>query len=250
MHIVINPKYTELESFVRNIPAHFEREGKLVYTARNQLKHYSVQGYDLIVKRYKIPYFIARIIYTYFRPSKAKRAYTYALKLLELGVDSPAPIAYIEEFNDGLLTHGYFVSVYETEYSVIRDLMDGTQKNELLLKELSVYIADLHRKGILHLDMSPGNILYKISDNQYHFTLIDVNRMKFLTSVSKEKRFKSFKRLSENENILTEIAKIYAAESGLNETETIEKINLYSSRFFSSRKRSKTAKNKDHENRF
>ena len=157
MHIVINPKYNEFESFVRNIPAHFELEGELVYTARNQLKHFSVQGSDLIVKRYKIPYFIARIIYTYFRSSKAKRAYNYALKLLNIGVDSPAPIAYIEQFKDGFLTHGYFVSVYETEYSVIRDLMDGKQKDELLLKELAVYIADLHRKGVLHLDMSPNN---------------------------------------------------------------------------------------------
>jgi len=245
MHIVINPKYTEFESFVRNIPAHFDQEGELVYTARNQLKHYSVQGHDIIVKRYKIPYFFNRIIYTYFRPSKAKRAYKYALKLLNLGVDSPVPIAYIEQFKDGFLTHGYFVSVYETEYSVVRDLMSGTQKDELLLKELSVYIADLHRKGILHLDMSPGNILYKKADNQYHFTLIDVNRMKFLSSISKEKRFKSFKRLSENENILTEIAKIYAAASGLNEAESVEKINRYSSRFFSSRKQSKTVKNKE-----
>jgi len=245
MHVVINPKYTEFESFVRNIPAHFEREGELVYMARNQLKHYSVQGHDIIVKRYKIPYFIARIIYTYFRPSKAKRAYNYALKLLNIGVDSPAPIAYIEQFKDGFLTHGYFVSVYETEYSVIRDLMAGTQNDDLFLKELSFYIADLHRKGVLHLDMSPGNILYKKTDNQYHFTLIDVNRMQFLSSVSKEKRFKSFKRLSDNENVLTEIATIYASASGLNETETIKKINRNSSRFFSSRKRSKTVKNKE-----
>ncbi len=245
MNIIINPKYEEFEQFVKNIPALFEQEGELVYTARNQLKHYSVLGCDIIVKRYKIPYFLHRIIYTYFRPSKAKRAFEYALKLLKLGVDSPAPIAYIEQFKGGFLSHGYFISIYETEYAVIRDLMSGIDKNEILLYELSLYIADLHKKGILHLDMSPGNILYKKVDNQYFFTLIDINRMKFRSSISKEKRFKSFKRLSENEAILTEIARIYAAASNLNETEVIEKIIYYSSRFFSSRKRSKNRKNEE-----
>lgn len=242
MKIVINPAYKVLSSFIANIPTLFERKGELVYTARNQLKHYSVEGYDVIVKRYKTPHLINRIAYTFFRPSKAKRAYEYALKLLQLGVDSPAPIAYIEQHKGGLLTHGYFISIYEKDYSVIRDLMDGTQKDEALLKELSIYIANLHDKGILHLDMSPGNILYKKVGNRFHFTLIDINRMQFLPSISSEKRYKSFKRISENEDILTKMAKVYAAAANLDETVSIEKINQYSSQFFSSRKRFKNKK--------
>lgn len=242
MRIVINPAYKVLGSFIANIPALFERKGELVYTARNQLKCYSVEEYDVIVKRYKIPHFINRIAYSFFRPSKAKRAYEYALKLLQLGVDSPAPIAYIEQHKGGLLTHAYFISIYEKDYSVIRDLMDGTQKDEALLKELSIYIAGLHDKGILHLDMSPGNILYKKVGNHFHFTLIDINRMQFLPSISSKKRYKSFKRISENEEILTKMAKIYAGATNLDEAESVEKINQYSSEFFSSRKRFKNKK--------
>ncbi|MDP4239382.1 MAG: lipopolysaccharide kinase InaA family protein [Bacteroidota bacterium] len=244
MKIVINPSYRILNSFVSNIPTHFEQEGELVYTARNQLKHFSVEGYDVIVKRYKVPHLINRIAYTFFRPSKAKRAYNYALKLLQLGVDSPDPIAYIEQYKGGLLTHGYFISIYEKDYSVIRELMTGTQKDESLLKELSYYIADFHRKGVLHLDMSPGNILYKKDANHTQFTLIDINRMQFLPTISNEKRFKSFKRLSENEIVLTEIAKLYAAAAHLDEAEAIEKINQYSTDFFASRKRFKVRKKK------
>jgi len=118
--------------------------------------------------------------------------------------------------------------------------MDGTQKDELLLKALSLYIADIHKKGVLHLDMSPGNILYKKEVPNFKFTLIDINRMQFLSTISKDKRFKSFKRLSENESVLTKVAKLYAAAANLDETESVEKINLYSSKFFSTRKRSKT----------
>jgi len=240
MKIVINPAYAVLKSFITKIPVLFEQEGELVYIARNQLRHFSVEGYEVIVKRYKQPHLINRIAYTYFRPSKAKRAYEYAFKLLESGIDSPAPIAYIEQYKSGLLTYAYFISIYEKNYSVIREFMSGTQTDDSLLKELSLYIADLHNKGVLHLDMSPGNILYYKEENKYNFTLIDINRMQFLSTVSKIKRFKSFKRLAENEDVLTTIAKRYAEASGLNINETVTEINKYSSKFFSSRKRSKT----------
>ena len=243
MKIVINPVYKNLESFVSNIPELFDQEGELVYIARNQLKHFNVEGYDVIVKRYREPHLVNRIAYTYFRPSKAKRAYEYAFKLLKLGVDSPAPIAYIEQYKSGLLTYGYFVSVYEKNYSVIRDFMSGIQTDELLLKALSLYIADLHAKGILHLDMSPGNILYLKEADNYHFTLIDINRMQFLPSVSTIKRYKSFKRLAENESVLTIIAKLYAEAAHLNVTEAVMEINRYSNKFFSSGKRAKTRNN-------
>jgi len=245
MKIVINQKYRDLKSFVESVPDIFASSGKTVYKARNELKSFSIDGYNIIVKRYKRPHKINQIAYTFIRSSKAKRAYEYALRLLQLGVESPAPIGYIEQYKDGLFTFGYFISIYETDYSVIRNLMAGTLEDEQLLNELSVYIAQLHSKGVLHLDMSPGNILYKKIENNFHFTLIDINRMQFLPTISKEKRFKSFKRLSDNPEVLTKIGKIYAATSNLDELETIEKIKLYSSQFFSSKKRFKIRKNKE-----
>jgi tRNA A-37 threonylcarbamoyl transferase component Bud32 len=231
MKIVINPTYSALNSFISNIPVLFDQEGELVYTARNQLKHYSVEGFEVIVKRYTLPHLINRIAYTFIRPSKAKRAYEYALKLLQLGVDTPAPIAYIEQQKCRLLTYGYFISVYEKDYSDIRDLMTGVQTDDALLQELSTYIANFHNKGVLHFDMSPGNILYKKVQNNYQFTLIDINRMQFLPSISKIKRFKSFKRLSENKAVLTKVAKLYAAAANLDESEAIERINHYCTEF-------------------
>jgi len=245
MKIVLNPAYNILKTFITNLPALFEQEGELVYTARNQLRHFTVEGYEVIVKRYKQPHLINRIAYTYFRPSKAKRAYEYAFKLLESGIDSPDPIAYIEQYKSGLLTYAFFISIYEKNYSVIREYMSGIQTDDLLLKELSYYIADLHNKGVLHLDMSPGNILYFKEENNYHFTLIDINRMQFLPTVSKIKRYKSFKRLAENEQVLSILAKLYAEASGLNVPETVSEITKYSTKFFSTGKRSKNKKNSE-----
>jgi len=231
MKIVINPTYSILNSFVTSIPTLFDQEGELVYAGRNQLKRYSVEGYDIIVKRYKVPHLINRIAYTFFRPSKAKRAYEYALKLLDLGVNTPAPIAYIEQKSFGLLNHGYFISIYEKDYTDIRNLMTGAQTNDALLQELSSYIAQFHNKGVLHFDMSPGNILYKEVDSHFQFSLIDINRMQFLPNISNEKRFKSFRQLSDNKTVLTRIAQLYASASKLDEAEAIYKINNYCTEF-------------------
>jgi tRNA A-37 threonylcarbamoyl transferase component Bud32 len=236
MKIVINPAYQALDSFITSIPDLFEQEGEMVYNERNQLKHYSIKGYDVIVKRYKIPHIINRIAYTCLRPSKAKRAYEYALKLLQIGVNTPSPIAYIEQYEGGLLTRSYFFSIYEKEFSDIRDLMEGNQHDEPLVNELSDYIAGFHSKGVLHMDMSPGNILYKKNGKQFEFTLIDINRMQFWPTISTEKRYKSFKRLSNNKTVLTQVAKRYAATAQLDELETVGKINQYSDKFFSPKK--------------
>ena len=231
MKIIINPTYSILSSFISNIPTLFEQEGELVFKARNQLKSYSVEGFDVIVKRYKKPHLINRIAYTFFRPSKAKRAYEYALRLSELSINTPAPIAYIEQNSCGLINYGYFISVYEKDYSDIRNLMTGAQTDDDLLQELSTYIANFHNKGVLHFDMSPGNILYKKDENNYRFTLIDINRMQFLPSISKIKRFKSFHSLSDNKAVLSKVAKLYAAAANLDESETVEKINQYCTEF-------------------
>ncbi len=224
MKVVINQKYNSLKSFVENAPNIFNEQGELIYKERNILKCYSADGYNIVVKQYKQPHIINRIAYTFFRPSKAKRSYEYALK------------AYIEQFKCGLLTHGYLFSIYENEYSIIRDLMDGIQIDDELLKTLALYIANLHQNGVLHLDISPGNLLYKKEGNQVHFTAIDINRMQFPKVITNEMRYKNFNRLSENDEVLTKIARFYSAITNLDELETIEKIKKYSAKFFSTRK--------------
>ncbi len=86
------------------------------------------------------------------------------------------------------------------------------------------------------MDMSPGNILYKKNGKQFEFTLIDINRMQFWPTISTEKRYKSFKRLSVNKTVLTQVAKRYAAAANLDELETVGKINQHSDKFFRPKK--------------
>jgi hypothetical protein len=86
------------------------------------------------------------------------------------------------------------------------------------------------------LDISPGNLLYKRVGDDVQFTAVDINRMQFINDISTEMRFKNFNRLSENREVLTKIAKYYAAATNLDEQEAIQKIIKYSAKFFSNRK--------------
>jgi len=236
MIIVINPKYNQLTSFIKSIPDIFPTQGNVIYNERNQLKTFIIDGYNIVVKSFRKPNVTNKIVYGNFRKSKAKRSFENALKLLDKGFSTPDPIAYIQEKKFGLFSRSYYISIYEIDYKHIREQMIGQNVTDEFLCDVANLIARLHNEGILHKDLSPGNILTRQINNTLEFSLVDINRMIFQNKISKKIRFKSFKRLSENEKIITQIAKFYAAATNLDESESIEKIKKYSSRFISSKK--------------
>lgn len=66
MKIVINPQYKNLSHFVHELPQNFDNIGKVLHQGRNQVKAFQVEGYNIVVKRYKRPNLIQRVIYTFF----------------------------------------------------------------------------------------------------------------------------------------------------------------------------------------
>lgn len=245
MSLVLNFRYKYISSFVEKIPSIFSCEGVSIYKSRNEIKIFQVDDLTINVKSYKKPIFINRIAYTFFRESKAKRAYDYALKLMSLGVNTAEPIAYIEEKNNGLLEHSYFVSLHVESDGNLRDVinpeMSCTEKKELAVA-LAKFTAHIHKKGVLHIDYSPGNILYKRENGNYDFVLIDINRMKF-TDIDIEKGCNNFCRLWGDEDFFVTIAKTYAQELGYSQEECIEKILEYRRIEWEKRKKKSSLKN-------
>ncbi|MDD3906668.1 MAG: tyrosine protein kinase, partial [Bacteroidales bacterium] len=96
MTFFINPKFQFLEDFLKRLPECFEKEGHTIYKSRNEVKTFNIEGMALNVKSYRKPIFLNRVIYTFFRHSKARRAYENALEVISRGFETPAPIAYIE----------------------------------------------------------------------------------------------------------------------------------------------------------
>lgn len=229
MKVVINDKYRnckELVAFLENLDSIFDSNGTPLHIARNAVKSFHIDelGREVVVKRYKVPMLIQRVIYSYFRKSKAERAYMNAVKLTEFGFETPYPIAYVEQKSFGLMGYSYFVSE-KTEYESIQPTMLLERPLEPSLAEsLTKFFVDLHTKGILHNDLNAGNILfYRDVEANYHFQLIDNNRMDFLKDeIPFDKRMENICKFS-NEEIYQQVVACYADKIGMPSQLAIEK---------------------------
>ena len=66
MKIVIHPDFMQTADFIKQLPQHFAQEGELLYEGRNEVRRYRVKNEWLVVKKYKQPNIIQRIVYTFF----------------------------------------------------------------------------------------------------------------------------------------------------------------------------------------
>ena len=80
--IILNPQYKSLYTFIETLPQNFNAGGEIVQDRRNTIKKFKVNGLEINVKRYRVPIFINRIAYTFFRKSKACRAYNNAFEVI------------------------------------------------------------------------------------------------------------------------------------------------------------------------
>lgn len=222
---IIHPDYRELHSFIHALPEEFETSGDLMFQARNTIKSYRVQGLDLVVKQYGNPLFINRIIYGNFRSSKAKRAYQYALKLRDYGINTPQPLGYIETKKGCILHKSYFISLKSSFNKHLYDLCSLTAGAEAdkLARGIAVFTAKLHDLGILHKDYSSGNLLFETKDHEMIFQVIDLNRMHF-GHVGLKKSCKNFERLRLNDEVLIRIAEEYAEARSFNKADCVREV--------------------------
>ncbi len=225
--LTLNPKYKCCYDFCKHIEQHFSAEKSSMHIARNEIKKIRCSDYTLVVKSFKTPNLLNRLVYTYFRGSKADKAYNNALRLQELGINTPEPVAVIKELTP-TLHKSYFISIaFEYDYTLREPLRNPVFKNRTALFEaFARYSANLHENGVLHNDYSQGNVLIKEENGEYTFSIVDINRMTFKT-LSKEERFNNFSRLWADEKILKIIAKEYAKIVGFDVEETTREILKY-----------------------
>lgn len=185
MKIEIDPKYSEHASEIEAIPTSYEnlKVSKVFCNNRNNVSLIRIGPHDCVLKRYKRPNFINRVIYSFIRLNKAERAYKYAKRLLQMGIGTPYPVAYMATYRQGLFDIGYFISEY-TPYEQLyqTDSLSAAEKGELY-SAFAHFTAELHKKGICHFDYNPGNILWgRDSEGNFSFMLVDINRVRFSVS--------------------------------------------------------------------
>lgn len=211
--IIVNPKFGCLREYVESIPRIFETEGETIYHKRNHIKVMKApDGTVVNVKRYQVPRGINRYVYSLgIRKPKGERAYLYPQRLLEKGIETPEPIAYIEERSAGLLEHCYFISVQSPYAHTMYELGNAKAgEYEDIANAFALFTARMHEREVLHLDYSPGNILFdRLDDGTYRFSLVDTNRMYF-GPVDMKKGVSAFKRIWGSKRFVIQAVRQYA----------------------------------------
>lgn len=231
--IKINPQYASYRKEIEGIPQVFESSGEYVYGGkRNLIKRLQVAGLDLNVKRYKVPSLFNKIVYTFFRKPKGKRAFIYPQRLLDAGIETPQPVAYIEERKHGLIHNSYFISLQSAyRYNFYQFGNARAEDCVGVIRAFVRFTARVHEAGILHHDYSPGNILFDKIDGTYHFCLVDINRMSF-GQVDIKKGCANFARLWGQPAFFGLLAREYAKARGADEDYCLRTVMRYRNKFW------------------
>ncbi|MDL2214703.1 lipopolysaccharide kinase InaA family protein [Dysgonomonas sp. OttesenSCG-928-M03] len=217
---------------MNKLPDTFNNQGETLFGGRNEIKVIPSNGIDLNVKSFKVPNFINKVVYGNFRLSKARRSYEYANVLLERGINTPAPIGYIEERDFFLFGRSFYVCIHENFDGLMREFKTGKlQGRERLLSQFAQFTAHMHEKEVLHQDYSPGNILYKKNGDDYSFYLVDLNRMYFGV-ISEDEGCKSFRRLWGSDEMIAFIASEYAKARNFDVDKCMERTLFYHKEFW------------------
>ncbi len=194
---------------------------------RNTIKNVTAQNLDLNIKSFKVPHLVNRIVYSFFRKSKAKRSFEYANDLIKKGINTPKPYAYFEYSDLNLLHKSYYVSEQLSYDLTYRELTTDLNypDYDTILREFTRFTFDLHEKGVNFLDHSPGNTLIKKNKNtgKYDFYLVDLNRMNFHV-MSFEDRMKNFAKLTSRKDMVAIMSNEYAKLVSESEEEVFSKI--------------------------
>ncbi len=226
---ILHERYKHLEPFLLRIKEHFSKPSELIHDARNQLKVIHVDELEIVVKSFRIPNPLNQVVYAYLRDSKAKKSYDHALKLQGLGITTPEPIGYIEFHENGLLKESFFLALRtHYDFTIREPLLDPAwPDHDQIFQQFGEFTQEVHQKGILHRDYSPGNILItKLSNGRYRFDLVDINRMRF-GALSDEEKMRNLSKLWADEKDLTLIANAYADKAGLDPEKTAESMVFY-----------------------
>ncbi len=210
----INPDFSAMNSFMKSVPQIFADEGETLKKDRNEIKVIQHGQLRLCIKSFNRITAFNRLMYSWFRATKAKRSYRVARRLEKLGIDTPRPIGYIEVYGRwGILKKAFYVSIYhEHDFDLTAVLNSNNDDQESILSCFSHYMANVvHPSGAWHNDLSSGNVLVNAKgEEDWSFSFIDLNRMQFKRYISPARGLINLKKLTNKPVFLALMAEQYA----------------------------------------
>jgi serine/threonine protein kinase len=131
-------------------------------------------------------------------PSKAARAWQGAIALKERGLGTASAVAFLERRKRGSVRRSFFLTEEIKAADEIRGLFRGLPPSKLqpLLRALAAHLSLCHDRGVLHRDLSDGNILVESGEGgNFRFYLLDTNRIRLRKNLGGCRRVKNLIRL-------------------------------------------------------
>ena len=226
MKYLIHNKFKDLQERIVFLIDHFLIEGKiLVNGQRNIIKLFEFEEITLSIKSFKKPNLINKIVYRYFRKSKARRSFEFASKLMEMQIGTPQPVAFFENYDFVGLKESYYACEHLENVFEFREIVqnEAFENRDFIIRKFTQFTFEMHEKGIEFLDHSPGNTLIrKNNDGSYSFFLVDLNRMQFHETLDFQTRMKNLSKITHKKDMIEVMSNEYAKLSNGDETTIFE----------------------------
>mgnify|MGYP003514114523 CR=1 FL=1 len=226
MKYLIHNKFKDLQERIVFLIDHFLIEGKiLVNGQRNIIKLFEFEEITLSIKSFKKPNLINKIVYRYFRKSKARRSFEFASKLMEMQIGTPQPVAFFENYDFVGLKESYYACEHLENVFEFREIVqnEAFENRDFIIRKFTQFTFEMHEKGIEFLDHSPGNTLIrKNTDGSYSFFLVDLNRMQFHETIDFKTRMKNLSKITHKKDMIEVMSNEYAKLSKGDETTIFE----------------------------
>jgi hypothetical protein len=245
MQVHFAKSFESKKSDILPILESFNSGGETIKDSRNKLKIFNLNGRQFNVKAFRVPNMVNKIVYRFFRKSKAQRSFEYATILKTKGIGTPDPVAYAEENNGISFGRSFYVSEHLAYDLTYRELVTEPEypENEKILRAFTRFTFKLHENQVQFLDHSPGNTLIVKNGEMYDFYLVDLNRMNF-RELNFEERMQNFSRLTPKKEMVEVMADEYSKLISKSKSEVFEKMWFYTNQFQEKFHRKKRMKKK------
>lgn len=155
-------------------------DSQLIYKGRNRIYRIKHEGEWFVIKHFfnrgawkKLSYRVSS--------GKARRSFLHSKALIEAGLHSPEPVGWREDWQNGFLNESFFVCRHLSFTHTPRSIRSQQEIDwRPHVENLARAIAQMHDAQLLHLDLTPGNILFvKEKTDDWPIYFIDNNRMSF-----------------------------------------------------------------------
>lgn len=229
-HLVYDKSFAYFKDDLIRLKNVFPETGRVLHQDRNVLKEFTPKNFpdlqkNIVVKSFKEPNVLNRVVYSLFRKSKAMRSFENSSLLKKVGFSVPEPLAYIEYKQSGLLKQSFFVAEHLDFDCTLREVYRKEMFDlDVILPMVIQQGYALAQANILHKDFSVGNVLLKQTDEGFRISFVDLNRLK-VGNISNREALLNFSRLVRDERTEGIIVSEFCRLSGMDKTKAHEILN-------------------------